>query len=121
MRIKVKDGQPPYRYTITTDPNEPVDHWAEAEVVTTNSRELVLDKTFETTDKKITVVTPSPPGQQTWYVHVRDANDCYETQPVVIKEDKTPHIDSVAIENLCVPGNEYTVKVTMSQIGRGQH
>jgi len=123
VRIKVKDGQPPYRYTITTDPNEPVDHWAEAEVVTTNSRELVLDKTFETTDKKITVVTPTPPGsgQQTWYVHVRDANDCYETQPVVIKEDKTPHIDSVAIENLCVPGTEYTVKVTMSQIGRGQH
>ena len=121
VRIKVKDGQPPYRYTITTDPNEPVDHWAEAEVVTTNSRELVLDKTFETTDKKITVVTPSPPGQQTWYVHVRDANDCYVSQPVDIKEDKTPHIDSVAIENLCVPGTEYTVKVTMSQIGRGQH
>ncbi|WP_404982239.1 T9SS type B sorting domain-containing protein [Capnocytophaga granulosa] len=121
VRIKVKDGQPPYRYTITTDPNEPVDHWAEAEVVTTNSRELVLDKTFETTDKKITVVTPSPPGQQTWYVHVRDANDCYVTQQVDIKEDKTPHIDSVAIENLCVPGTEYTVKVKMSQIGRGQH
>ena len=121
VRIKVKDGLPPYRYTITTDPNEPVDHWSEAEVVTTNSRELVLDKTFETTDKKITVVTPSPPGQQTWYVHVRDANDCYVTQQVDIKEDKTPHIDSVAIENLCVPGTEYTVKVTMSQIGRGQH
>ena len=121
VRIKVKDGIPPYRYTITTTSQDPVDHWAEAEVVTTNSRELVLDKTFETTDKKITVVTPSPPGQQTWYVHVRDANDCYETQPVVIKEDKTPHIDSVAIENLCVPGTEYTVKVTMSQIGRGQH
>jgi len=123
VRIKVKDGIPPYRYTITTDPNELVDHWAEAEVVTTNSRELVLDKTFETTDKKITVVTPTPPGsgQQTWYVHVRDANDCYVTQPVDIKEDKTPHIDSVAIENLCVPGTEYTVKVTMSQIGRGQH
>lgn len=121
VRIKVKDGQPPYRYTITTQNQEPVDHWAEAEVVTTNSRELVLDKTFETTDKKITVVTPSPPGQQTWYVHVRDANDCYVTQQVDIKEDKTPHIDSVAIENLCVPGTEYTVKVTMSQIGRGQH
>ena len=123
VRIKVKDGQPPYRYTITTDPNEPVDHWSEAEVVTTNSRELVLDKTFETTDKKITVVTPTPPGsgQQTWHVHVRDANDCYVSQQVVIKEDKTPHIDSVAIENLCVPGTEYTVKVTMSQIGRGQH
>ena len=121
VRIKVKDGLPPYRYTITTQNQDPVDHWAEAEVVTTNSRELVLDKTFETTDKKITVVTPSPPGQQTWYVHVRDANDCYVTQPVDIKEDKTPHIDSVAIENLCVPGTEYTVKVTMSQIGRGQH
>ena len=121
VRIKVKDGQPPYRYTITTTSQEPVDNWGEAEVVTTNSRELVLDKTFETTDKKITVVTPSPPGQQTWYVHVRDANDCYVTQSVVIKEDKTPHIDSVAIENLCVPGTEYTVKVTMSQIGRGQH
>ena len=121
VRIKVKDGQPPYRYTITTTNQDPVDHWAEAEVVTTNSRELVLDKTFETTDKKITVVTPSPPGQQTWYVHVRDANDCYVTQQVDIKEDKTPHIDSVAIENLCVPGTEYTVKVTMSQIGRGQH
>jgi len=121
VRIKVKDGLPPYRYTITTQNQDPVDHWAEAEVVTTNSRELVLDKTFETTDKKITVVTPSPPGQQTWYVHVRDANDCYVTQQVDIKEDKTPHIDSVAIENLCVPGTEYTVKVTMSQIGRGQH
>ena len=121
VRIKVKDGQPPYRYTITTTNQDPVDHWAEAEVVTTNSRELVLDKTFETADKKITVVTPSPPGQQTWYVHVRDANDCYVTQQVDIKEDKTPHIDSVAIENLCVPGTEYTVKVTMSQIGRGQH
>ena len=121
VRIKVKDGQPPYRYTITQQNQDPVDHWGEAEVVTTNSRELVLDKTFETTDKKITVVTPSPPGQQTWYVHVRDANDCYVTQSVVIKEDKTPHIDSVAIENLCVPGTEYTVKVTMSQIGRGQH
>ena len=121
VQIKVKDGLPPYRYTITTQNQDPVDHWAEAEVVTTNSRELVLDKTFETTDKKITVVTPSPPGQQTWYVHVRDANDCYVTQPVDIKEDKTPHIDSVAIENLCVPGTEYTVKVTMSQIGRGQH
>ena len=123
VRIKVKDGLPPYRYTITTDPNEPVDHWSEAEVVTTNSRELVLDKTFETMDKKITVVTPTPPGsgQQTWHVHVRDANDCYVSQQVVIKEDKTPHIDSVAIENLCVPGTEYTVKVKMSQIGRGQH
>ena len=121
VRIKVKDGIPPYRYTITTTSQDPVDHWAEAEVVTTNSRELVLDKTFETTDKKITVVTPSPPGQQTWHVHVRDANDCYVSQSVVIKEDKTPHIDSVAIENLCVPGTEYTVKVTMSQIGRGQH
>ena len=121
VRIKVKDGIPPYRYTITQSNQDPVDHWAEAEVVTTNSRELVLDKTFETTDKKITVVTPSPPGQQTWYVHVRDANDCYVTQQVDIKEDKTPHIDSVAIENLCVPGTEYTVKVTMSQIGRGQH
>ena len=123
VRIKVKDGIPPYRYTITQSNQDPVDHWAEAEVVTTNSRELVLDKTFETTDKKITVVTPTPPGsgQQRWYVHVRDANDCYVTQQVDIKEDKTPHIDSVAIENLCVPGTEYTVKVTMSQIGRGQH
>ena len=123
VRIKVKDGLPPYRYTITQSNQDPVDHWAEAEVVTTNSRELVLDKTFETTDKKITVVTPTPPGsgQQTWYVHVRDANDCYVKQQVDIKEDKTPHIDSVAIENLCVPGTEYTVKVTMSQIGRGQH
>ena len=121
VRIKVKDGIPPYRYTITQSNQEPVDNWGEVEVVTTNSRELVLDKTFETTDKKITVVTPSPPGQQTWYVHVRDANDCYVTQQVDIKEDKTPHIDSVAIENLCVPGTEYTVKVTMSQIGRGQH
>ena len=121
VRIKVKDGLPPYRYTITTTNQEPVDHWSEAEVVTTNSRELVLDKTFETADKKITVITPSPPGQQTWYVHVRDANDCYVTQQVDIKEDKTPHIDSVAIENLCVPGTEYTVKVKMSQIGRGQH
>ena len=123
VRIKVKDGLPPYRYTITTQNQDPVDHWAEAEVVTTNSRELVLDKTFETTDKKITVVTPTPPGsgQQRWYVHVRDANDCYVTQQVDIKEDKTPHIDSVEIENLCVPGTEYTVKVKMSQIGRGQH
>ena len=121
VQIKVKDGLPPYRYTITTTNQEPVDHWSEAEVVTTNSRELVLDKTYETADKRIKVVSPSPPGQQTWYVHVRDANDCYVTQQVDIKEDKTPHIDSVAIENLCVPGTEYTVKVTMSQIGRGQH
>ena len=92
-------------------------------MVTTNSRELVLDKTFETTDKMIKVVTPSAPGsgQQRWYVHVRDANDCYVSQQVDIKEDKTPHIDSVEIENLCVPGTEYTVLVKMSQVGRGLH
>ena len=38
-----------------------------------------------------------------------------------IKEDKTPHIDSVEIENLCVPGTVYTVLVKMSQVGRGLH
>ena len=91
----MKDGLPPYRYTITTTNQEPVDNWGEAEVVTTNSRELVVDKTFETTDKKITVVTPSPPGQQTWVVHVRAANDCFVTQLVYIKEDTTPPLDSV--------------------------
>ena len=123
VQIKVKDGIPPYRYTITQSNQDPRTKWAEAEVVTTNSRELVLDKTFETTDKMIKVVTPSAPGsgQQTWYVHVRDANDCYVSQQVDIKEDKTPHIDSVEIENLCVPGTEYTVLVKMSQVGRGLH
>ena len=123
VQIKVKDGIPPYRYTITTSNQDPRMKWAEAEVVTTNSRELVLDKTFETTDKMIKVVTPSAPGsgQQRWYVHVRDANDCYVSQQVDIKEDKTPHIDSVEIENLCVPGTEYTVLVKMSQVGRGLH
>jgi len=121
VRIKVKEGTPPYRYTITTSNTDPRTSWGEAEIVTTNSPELVLDKTFETADKKIKVVTPSPPGQQTWYVHVRDANDCHVSQQVDIKEDKTPHIDSVEIENLCVPGTEYTVLVKLSQVGRGLH
>ena len=120
VRIKVKEGTPPYRYTITTSNADPRTSWGEAEIVTTNSPELVLDKTFETADKKIKVIPPAS-GQQTWYVHVRDANDCHVSQQVDIKEDKTPHIDSVEIENLCVPGTEYTVLVKLSQVGRGLH
>ena len=120
VRIKVKEGTPPYRYTITTSSADPRTSWGEAEIVTTNSPELVLDKTIQTSDKKIKVIPPAS-GQQTWYVHVRDANDCHVSQQVDIKEDKTPHIDSVEIENLCVPGTEYTVLVKLSQVGRGLH
>ncbi|ERI62116.1 hypothetical protein HMPREF1551_02114 [Capnocytophaga sp. oral taxon 863 str. F0517] len=117
VRIKVKDGIPPYRYTITKVATDPVDKWAEPEVVTTNSPELVLDKTFFTTDKKITGTVSG----DIWHVHVRDANDCWVTAPVTVYADDTAHIDEVEIENLCTPGTDFTLLVTMNKIGRGQH
>jgi len=117
VRIKVKDGIPPYRYAITKVATDPVDKWAEPEVVTTNSPELVLDKTFFTTDKKITGTVSG----DIWHVHVRDANDCWVTAPVTVYADDTANIDEVEIENLCTPGTDFTLLVTMNKIGRGQH
>ena len=117
VRIKVKDGIPPYRYAITQLATDPVDKWAEPEVVTTNSPELVLDKTFFTSDKKITGTVSG----DIWHVHIRDANDCWVTAPVTVYADDIADIDEVEIENLCTPGTDFTLLVTMNKIGRGQH
>jgi len=117
VRIKVKDGIPPYRYAITKVATDPVDKWGQSEVVTTNSPELVLDKTFFTPDKKITGAVLG----DIWHVHVRDANDCWVTAPVTVYADDTANIDEVEIENLCTPGTDFTLLVTMNKIGRGQH
>ena len=119
VRIKVSEGVPPYRYTISTSTTEPlVQEWAEPQVFTSNSREIILDKTFEGTTKKITSTTTTG---DPWYVYVRDANDCTVSQQVTIKKDETPHILSAEVENMCVEGTEFTVLVTMDKVGPGQH
>ena len=119
VRIKVSEGVPPYRYTISTLATEPsAQQWAEPQVFTSNSREIILDKTFEGTTKKITSGTTTG---DPWYVYVRDANDCTVSQQVTIKKDETPHILSAEVENMCVEGTEFTVLVIMDKVGPGQH
>jgi len=118
VRIKVSEGVPPYRYTISTSATEPsAQQWAAPQVFTSNSREIVLDKTFEGTTKITSATTTGDP----WYVYVRDANDCTVSQLVTIKKDETPHILSAEVENMCVEGTEFTVLVTMDKVGPGQH
>jgi len=119
VRIKVSEGVPPYRYTISKSATEPlVQEWAEPQVFTSNSREIILDKTFEGATKKITSGTTTG---DPWYVYVRDANDCTVSQQVTIKKDETPHILSAEVENMCVEGTEFTVLVIMDKVGPGQH
>jgi len=119
VRIKVSEGVPPYRYTISKSATEPsAQQWAAPQVFTSNSREIVLDKTFEGITKKITSGTTTG---DPWYVYVRDANDCTVSQLVTIKKDETPHILSAEVENMCVEGTEFTVLVTMDKVGPGQH
>jgi len=119
VKITIKDGVGPYRYTISQASTEPTDtEWAHGAVLSTNSRDVLLDQTFETTFGGKIKGTPTG---TTWYVHVRDANDCHISQAVTVKEDLTPVATKAEVENPCVVGTEYTVKVTLSQIGKGQH
>ena len=119
VRIKVSEGVPPYRYTISTLATEPsAQEWAAPQVFTSNSREIILDKTFVGATKKITSGTTTG---DPWYVYVRDANDCTVNQQVTIKKDETPHMLSAEVENMCVEGTEFTVLVTMDKVGPGQH
>ncbi|WP_423912838.1 T9SS type B sorting domain-containing protein [Capnocytophaga gingivalis] len=119
VKVTIKDGVGPYKYTISQASTEPTDtQWAHAAVLATNSRDVLLDKTFETTfGGKIKGTSAGT----TWYVHVRDANDCHISQAVTVKEDPTPVATKAEVENPCVVGTEYTVKLTLSQIGKGQH
>ena len=119
VKVTIKDGVGPYKYTISQASTEPTDaQWAHAAVLTTNSRDVLLDQTFETTfGGKIKGTSAGA----TWYVHVRDANDCHISQAVTVKEDPAPVATKAEVENPCVVGTEYTVKVTLSQIGKGQH
>ena len=119
VKITIKDGVGPYKYTISQASTEPTDtEWAHGAVLSTNSRDVLLDKTFETTfGGKIKGTSAGT----IWYVHVRDANDCHISQAVTVKEDPAPAATKAEVENPCVVGTEYTVKVTLSQIGKGQH
>ena len=119
VKVTIKDGVGPYKYTISQASTEPTDaQWAHAAVLGTNSRDVLLDETFETTfGGKIKGTSAGTP----WYVHVRDANDCHISQAVTVKEDPAPVATKAEVENPCVVGTEYTVKVTLSQIGKGQH
>ena len=119
VKVTIKDGVGPYKYTISQASTEPTDtQWAHAAVLPTNSRDVLLDKTFETTfGGKIKGTSAGT----IWYVHVRDANDCHISQAVTVKEDPAPAATKAEVENPCVVGTEYTVKVTLSQIGKGQH
>ena len=119
IKVTIKDGTGPYKYTISQASTEPTDtQWAHAAVLATNSRDVLLDKTFETTFGGKIKGTPTG---TIWYVHVRDANDCHISQAVTVKEDPAPAATKAEVENPCVVGTEYTVKVTLSQIGKGQH
>jgi len=119
VKVTIKDGVGPYKYTISQASTEPTDtQWADAAVLATNSRDVLLDKTFETT---FAGKIKGTSAGTTWYVHVRDANDCHISQAVTVKEDPAPAATKAEVENPCVVGTEYTVKVTLSQIGKGQH
>jgi len=119
IKVTIKDGTGPYKYTISLASTEPTDtQWAHAAVLATNSRDVLLDKTFETT---FAGKIKGTSAGTIWYVHVRDANDCHISQAVTVKEDPAPAATKAEVENPCVVGTEYTVKVTLSQIGRGQH
>ena len=119
IKVTIKDGTGPYKYTISQASTEPTDtQWAHAAVLATNSRDVLLDKTFETT---FAGKIKGTSAGTIWYVHVRDANDCHISQAVTVKEDPAPAATKAEVENPCVVGTEYTVKVTLSQIGRGQH
>ena len=119
VKVTIKDGVGPYKYTISQASTEPTDtEWAHGAVLSTNSRDVLLDKTFDTSfGGKIKGTSAGT----TWYVHVRDANDCHISQAVIVKEDPAPVATKAEVENPCVVGTEYTVKVTLSQIGKGQH
>ena len=130
VSIKIKDGVAPFRYTITKSATEPdfepsstARLWDKPEVVVTNSREITLDKTLASVvaSKKIMPTITPPATSEAWYVHVKDANDCHVSQQIDIEAYDTPTITEVDVENMCVPGTEYTLKVTFSKIGRGQH
>ncbi|XTB52516.1 T9SS type B sorting domain-containing protein [Fusobacterium nucleatum] len=119
IKVTIKDGTGPYKYTISQASTEPTDtQWAHAAVLATNSRDVLLDKTFETT---FAGKIKGTSAGTIWYVHVRDANDCHISQAVTVKEDPAPAATKAEVENPCVVGTEYTVKVTLSQIGKGQH
>ncbi|EGD33048.1 HYR domain protein, partial [Capnocytophaga sp. oral taxon 338 str. F0234] len=119
VTVTVKDGTGPYRYTISQVSTEPtLSEWSHANVIATATRSVIIDKTFVATyaGKIEGTLTGS-----VWYVHVRDAQDCVVTQQVTVFKDDTAHITGVEVDNPCVVGNEYTVKVTLDKIGSGQH
>jgi len=119
VTVTVKDGTGPYRYTISQVSTEPtLSEWGNANVIATATRSVIIDKTFVTTyaGKIEGTLTGS-----VWYVHVRDAQDCVVTQQVTVFKDDTANIIGVEVDNPCVVGNEYTVKVTLDKIGSGQH
>ena len=120
VSVEVKDGTGPYWYTISdVNTNPSTDEWADANVIGgtrgTPSRTAVIDKTFITTYAN--KIEGSVSGT-TWYVHVRDAKNCWASVPITIKNDQQPDIASAEIENPCATG-EYTLLVKMNKVGSG--
>jgi PKD domain containing protein len=120
VSVEVKDGTGPYWYTISdVNANPSTDEWADANVIGgtrgTPSRTAVIDKTFITTYAN--KIEGSVTGT-TWYVHVRDAKNCWASTPITIKNDQEPNIASAEIENPCATG-EYTLLVKMNKVGSG--
>lgn len=104
----ISGGKSKYKYIFKSNSSSPTDIEWEA----VSETEALLQKF----NNGVRVATSS-----TWYVFVKDDLGCVSSSSVNVERDPEPEVATLTPENLCALNGQFSVRVVMNKLGKGQH